>query len=350
MRSIIVFLGKFPSDCEVLKAMGISDELGYAWEEIHVGVGGDIGELSSSFRGRALFLVGEDFTRGQIFRQEWAKEKEFGDIQIFRKKVGRKGPVLFFFRDLSFASHPPGQFLLEFEGNTYGKTLFLFPQIGDSILQELKGELGECQVFQIKSHTLIHPFFEGGKGKAQNFFRDFTSRIAQFLGSKLGSFFLGDRFIWQDVGEELLKRKKKVGVAESLTGGLISQLLTETPGASNYFYQGLVTYRTEAKAQTLGIGKEIEERGVISERVSLSMARKARELSGADFGIGITGLAGPGGGSGEIPVGTVFIGVVGKDREKLKRLNLKGDRGEIRLQSACWALLLLRSLFEEPSN
>lgn len=347
MKSMIVFWGKFPSDGEVLKAMRTSDELGYAWEDIHVPGSGDLEPLFSIFGEKALFLFGEGTPISQIFNQGWAEEGEFGNIQIFKKKGDPKSPILFLFRDLSYIPNQFDPFLLSFEGRIFGKTLFLFPQIGSSILEDLTEEVGKFQALQIKSHTLIHFLFEGEKGDAQGYFREILFRIPQFLERKLDLLFIGEKFLWMHIGEELLKRRNKVGVAESLTGGLISQLLTETPGASNYFHQGLVTYRTESKAQTLGIGKEIEEGGVISEKVSLAMARKARELSRADFGIGITGLAGPGGGSDKIPVGTVFISLVGREREKFRKLNLKGDRQEIRLQSACWALLLLRSLLEE---
>ncbi|MCR4428446.1 MAG: CinA family protein [Caldiserica bacterium] len=344
MRSSIVFFGKFPSRGKLLRAMKMADVTGYAWEEILVSSGG-IEDLPSRFSHRPLFLVGNHESALSFLEEEWVKEGEFDGIQVFKRDCNS----VFLLENIPDSIFNPENLPQNLLGNSYGKTYFLFPQVDPPALESLKNISGNFQVFQIESHTLLHFVFDGNQESSKVYFQDVSFQIQNFLKIKSDLFFFGERFLWQELGEELLLKKKKVSVAESLTGGLISQLLTETPGASNYFHQGLVTYRTEAKANTLGVGREILERGVFSDDVALAMAERARELSGADFGVGITGLAGPGGGTKEVPVGTVFICVAGENRVMVKKFLFEGSREEVRFQSACWAMLLLRSLLEEPA-
>lgn len=109
---------------------------------------------------------------------------------------------------------------------------------------------------------------------------------------------------------ELLKQKKlTISTAESCTGGLLSELITSVSGASEIFELGICTYSERIKHEYLGVPvEEIEKYGVVSEQVALSMVRGLKERSGADICISVTGIAGPGGGTPEQPVGTVYIG------------------------------------------
>ena len=108
----------------------------------------------------------------------------------------------------------------------------------------------------------------------------------------------------------LLEQGKKIATAESCTGGLIAHRVTNVPGASEVFSHGYVTYSNEAKQELLGVkATSLEEHGAVSEQVALEMARGALAQSGADIAVSVTGIAGPGGGSDEKPVGTVWIGV-----------------------------------------
>ncbi len=142
----------------------------------------------------------------------------------------------------------------------------------------------------------------------------------------------------------LLKKEKTLAVAESCTGGLLSKLLTDLSGSSQYFKLGAVVYSNQAKQSVLGIpGRIIAKEGAVSAKVASLMASRARKLAASDFGIGITGIAGPGGGSKEKPVGTVFIAVESKGKKTCRRSLFKGNRASIRRQSALKALELLKT-------
>ncbi|MGB9833877.1 MAG: CinA family protein [bacterium] len=345
MRSLIVFWGEFPNEGKLLRAFQSLDDLGLAWVSVHIiSDFREVEVLANAFPGKPIFVFGSRTPQSLLEKEGWLKLAEQEESLILMKRDSQ----LFFIKEADAVSSLISKLNLSgFDAKTYGKTVYLFP-CSQGVRETIRETLfPNPEIFTTKCHALIHLVFQGEKDESQGFFQSLMERVKDALKEKVELFYLGPKFLWQEVGEELLKRRIKVGVAESLTGGLISHLLTETPGASNYFYQGLVTYRTESKSHILGIGKIIEEKGVISGEVALEMARKARELARAEIGIGITGLAGPGGGSVEIPVGTVFLGVVGGGKEILRRLALEGNRQEIRLQSACWALLLLKMVLEK---
>jgi len=142
----------------------------------------------------------------------------------------------------------------------------------------------------------------------------------------------------------LLKGKnRKVAVSESCTGGFVSQRLTNIPGSSAYFDYGLITYSNEAKTTLLGISAElIATHGAVSEPVARAMAEQTRKLATADYGISVTGIAGPDGGSPEKPVGTVFIGLADPEQTTVKEYRFIGNRARIRFASTQAALNLLR--------
>ena len=135
-----------------------------------------------------------------------------------------------------------------------------------------------------------------------------------------------------------------VAVAESCTGGLMSGRLSELAGSSAYFLGGLVVYSNEAKISLAGVDPALIERfGAVSTEVAEALAVGAAMRLGADFGIGITGIAGPGGGTEEKPVGTVCFSVASRDGARLtRRLRLPGNRSDIRERSTTIAMHLLR--------
>jgi nicotinamide-nucleotide amidase len=137
---------------------------------------------------------------------------------------------------------------------------------------------------------------------------------------------------------------RTVAVAESCTGGLMSARLTERPGSSEYMVGGVVVYSNEAKVALAGVDTAlIEEHGAVSVQVAEALARGACDRFRADFGIGITGIAGPGGGTPDKPVGTVCFSIAGRDREALtRRTELPGSRFDIRDRSTTLAMHLLR--------
>ncbi len=153
----------------------------------------------------------------------------------------------------------------------------------------------------------------------------------------------GDATMATVVGEWLRREGHTLASAESCTGGLLGEMLTETPGASEYFLGGIVAYDNRVKRDLLGIDDALlAEHGAGSEPVALAMATAARERLGATWGIGITGIAGPGGGSEEKPVGLVFTALAGPDGALARRHVYPGDRGRVRLRSALSALNMLR--------
>lgn len=145
------------------------------------------------------------------------------------------------------------------------------------------------------------------------------------------------------VGELLRKAGATLTTAESCTGGLLAERITRVPGSSDYFLGGAVTYTNELKAQVLGVPpKMLREHGAVSEPVARAMAEGVRRAYRSDYGIGITGVAGPGGGSEAKPVGTVHIALAGPHGTDHKRIRFPGDRERIRMHSAQFALDMLR--------
>ena len=145
-----------------------------------------------------------------------------------------------------------------------------------------------------------------------------------------------------------------IATAESCTGGLLAARLSERAGASNYLLGGVVVYSNEAKSSLAGVDPElIAGYGAVSMPVAVALADGARAGLGADIGVGITGIAGPGGGSEEKPVGTVFVSVAGPDGRLDRDLRLPGNRALIRDRTTTVALHMLRRLLrgehDDPS-
>jgi nicotinamide-nucleotide amidase len=137
--------------------------------------------------------------------------------------------------------------------------------------------------------------------------------VREKLGTAIFSTDGGD--LEEAVVKQLTARKQTLAVAESCTGGYLAHRITNVPGASAIFLGGCVTYSNEAKITMLGIDRPlINQHGAVSKQVAQAMAEGARARADADFALATTGIAGPGGGSEEKPVGTVFIALAAKDR------------------------------------
>ena len=140
----------------------------------------------------------------------------------------------------------------------------------------------------------------------------------------------------------LLALKRRLATAESCSGGLIAHRLTNVPGSSGYFVGGVVTYANEAKMAVLGVCEAtLSVHGAVSEATAREMCEGVRGRFGADYGVACTGIAGPGGGSAEKPVGLVYIGVSGPGGTRVERCQFQGDRVSIKQQTADRALALL---------
>ncbi len=163
----------------------------------------------------------------------------------------------------------------------------------------------------------------------------------------------GPRSTADAVGERLREGSETLAVAESCTGGLLASTITDVPGASEYFDRGVVTYSNDAKQELLGVSREtLDAYGAVSAEVAVEMARGVRDTAGTTWGVSTTGIAGPGGGTEEKPVGTVYIGVAyagpwGSERStaNARRYEFDGDRGACKsqfvqqaLEDLLWAL------------
>lgn len=143
----------------------------------------------------------------------------------------------------------------------------------------------------------------------------------------------------------LKRRQWTLATAESCTGGLISAACTSVAGSSDWFERGFVTYSNDAKSESLGVPVTlIAEHGAVSREAALAMVEGALSFSSAHIAVAVTGIAGPGGGSKEKPVGTVWLalGLRGK-QGSATLLHLQGSRTEIRSQTVDWALKMLQN-------
>ncbi|MBP7569592.1 MAG: competence/damage-inducible protein A [Acidobacteria bacterium] len=156
------------------------------------------------------------------------------------------------------------------------------------------------------------------------------------------------RSLEEVVGDLLRRRGWRVALAESCTGGLACSRLTDVPGSSDYVERGFVTYSNRAKTELLGVGEELfAAHGAVSEAVAEAMAAGARARAGVEIAVGITGIAGPGGGSREKPVGTVAIAVAWPGGGCVERYRFTGDRQAVKFQASQAALTLLRKRLEQ---
>lgn len=149
-----------------------------------------------------------------------------------------------------------------------------------------------------------------------------------------------------DIGDALRRRGWRLAVAESCTGGLVLKLLTDLPGSSDFVCGGVVAYADEVKTGILGVSERIlRSHGAVSEEAVRALAEGARSRLGADIGIGVTGIAGPGGAVPGKPVGTVWFGLASPEGIEAERVHFSGNRERVREDAADRALeLLLRAL------
>ena len=170
------------------------------------------------------------------------------------------------------------------------------------------------------------------------------------LGSELGdSIFSADgRSLETVVGDLLRAKGLTIAVAESCTGGLLASRLTDVPGSSAYVDRGVVCYSNRAKVESLGIAEALlVEHGAVSEPVAVAMADSIRVQATASVGVGITGIAGPDGGTPEKPVGTVVIAVVARQEARVRTFQFVGARDQVKFQATQAALNMLRLILDQ---
>lgn len=182
---------------------------------------------------------------------------------------------------------------------------------------------------------------DDGQGSAAPLLDHAVDELGRLLGADV--FTTDDRRLEEVVGALLGAQGARVAVAESCTGGLVASRLTDVAGSSAYFEGGIVAYSDVAKQQLLGVPDTLLARhGAVSEPVAEAMAAGARTRAGVDWGIGVTGIAGPGGGTPENPVGTVVVSVAGPNVTRTRRYRFLGEREEVKWQASQAALDLLR--------
>ena len=243
------------------------------------------------------------------------------------------------------------------EGSIVSRTLH-FAGIGESALAE------KVQEFLDATDPTVAPLAGQGRVRLRITTRAATDREAQEkiapvekeIIARLSDYYFGegDETLEGSVGRLLGDRGATLALAESCTGGLIAKRLTDMPGSSAYFTEGLVTYSNESKERLLGVPYAmIMDHGAVSEPVAREMAEGARRVSSADYGLSVTGIAGPDGGTEEKPVGLVFVGISDAKDTFAERLDLTAwarSRDSIRERSANRALDLLRLRLEDDQS
>lgn len=150
-----------------------------------------------------------------------------------------------------------------------------------------------------------------------------------------------------EIANKLAKKGLTLGVAESCTGGLLSSALTDVPGSSKWFKGAVVAYTNEVKKKILGVkAKTLKEYGAVSKETAVELAKGVRKKLKTDIGVSVTGLAGPGGGTKETPVGTVFIGACDGKKTLVKKLELAGSRIKIKKDAVGLAIKMLQKFIK----
>ena len=188
-----------------------------------------------------------------------------------------------------------------------------------------------------------------GKSEAEKLIMPVESEIRKKLGEYI--YAEGDTTMEEVVIELLKKAGLSISTAESCTGGLVSSRLINVPGASEVFKEGVIAYSNESKKNLLGVASEtLRTFGAVSPRTAIEMARGIAAVSGSNIGLATTGIAGPGGGTKEKPVGLVYVGLWLNGEEKAEELRLHGDRNWIRLRATLHALNILRKALISQSK
>jgi nicotinamide-nucleotide amidase len=182
---------------------------------------------------------------------------------------------------------------------------------------------------------------EGGMERSQSLVERTENEIRQRLGDAV--YGVDDQELEEIVGALLKQRGLKLSIAESCTGGLLGARITNVAGSSDYFERGVVVYSNRSKSELLGVPAEVIERhGAVSRETASAMAQGIREAAKTDLGLAVTGIAGPGGGTPEKPVGLVYIALASSSGVKVDEQRFLGSRDQVRLKASQAALDMVR--------
>jgi nicotinamide-nucleotide amidase len=220
--------------------------------------------------------------------------------------------------------------------------------VGESSIEELvtpvyaKWKDHPVTILASPGEVQLHLRVRGEPEEAVRRLDEMEADFRQVLGSRI--FSREGEDLASSVGRLLRERGKTLAVAESCTGGMVAKLVTDVPGSSGYFLGGVVSYADAAKRDLLAVSEEtLRGRGAVSEETAREMARGALERFGADIAVGVTGIAGPDGGTPEKPVGTVYFAVARRDGHEIgKKREFLGDRSAVRQAASQFALELVR--------
>jgi nicotinamide-nucleotide amidase len=244
------------------------------------------------------------------------------------------------FRALLSRTQPPGRRVLRFFGVSESAVARALAEAGGD------GDGVEATIcardFEIHVDLVVEP---GADARADALEEAFLPPIERWLYSR------DERPIEEHVLSLCRAKGLRLATAESETGGLVAGRLTSIPGASDVFVGGVVAYANEVKQAALGVPAELlAAHGAVSAEAAEAMARGARERLGADVAVAVTGIAGPGGGTDEKPVGLVYLHAEGPDGGLAREFTFPGDRVSIRTRSAVMALHLVRRLLTRSGD
>jgi len=208
----------------------------------------------------------------------------------------------------------------------------------------------ETTILAAPTGIQLHPrTWSRDAAKAEKLLDEIVDRMALALGEHLVS--RHGETLEEVVGRVLMENHATIAVAESCTGGMLAERLTNVPGSSNYFLGGIVCYSNDLKTSFVDVPAAIiESKGAVSSEVALALADGIRRRAGATLGIGITGIAGPGGGTPEKPVGLVHIGIADERGPRERSMRFPGDRERIRQYATQAALDFVRRYFLYPAH
>lgn len=190
-----------------------------------------------------------------------------------------------------------------------------------------------------------------GKGATKEEAVNHSNKLIKFIREKAGTYIYGDHkdhTLSDRVGQLLVDQNKSIATAESCTGGLIANTLTDIPGSSAYVLGGIVSYANSVKQEQLGVlENDLIQFGAVSKSVALQMAKGVAKATGADIGISTTGVAGPGGGTDEKPVGTVWIGFYSKEQHFAVKALFTKDRLVNKQRTTIVALEITRRILSD---
>ncbi|HIY03280.1 MAG TPA: competence/damage-inducible protein A [Candidatus Blautia faecipullorum] len=262
---------------------------------------------------------------------------------------------------------PPGEMKPMFEEKVYP---YLRKKQPETIFSQMVKicSIGESQVadeiqdlIETQTNPTIAPYAKTGevhlritaKGGSQKECEELIRPMVRELERRFGKnvFAETENMTLEEAVTVLLwNRNLTLSTAESCTGGAIAARIVNVPGASDVFLQGMVTYSNEAKKRTLGVSEDtLRLYGAVSEECAKEMAEGGCSFSGTDVCLSVTGIAGPGGGTLEKPVGTVFMGCCVKGKTTVREYHFTGNRARVREQTAAHGLAFLRSCILENS-